>query len=459
MDQALEAGSGYVDEYKAAFDVLPPLTSLQMQKVSDLKDGKVNFPARASDSLVGKGVHLRPQESSLGPAGQLACPAQPRASGVWRGVLEGQTPSAAANRAAPVLLGVVALDVCGVLANTALSGSSLHFLPGALLEEAERQRRLAAAKELSRGDIQAHVKVFKLAGRVGQVLSHSAELFLYGDDAGTFEAILRLQPLIHVTREAHFQVAREGPLGAIHEVWSEVAMVELPRLFQLSITHATSAVGIPKQQFLVEEEDEILVINAWQRDEDEISKSLTAISLEQLLWCETLRALAETPPCAEEAVPAARLSLADEGVTTYEELLDSPNEEGAGVPREDAPRLASLAFLRQYVNRPVLEEELLPRLLPNQRGVVRVFSAQLDEHEGTSPLKGLRPPKPKTLDDLFSENPDFRKPSHYATGIDENDPDRGDPLIPYDLTSVLLLCETSGFLLAFHCLQAKDPST
>ena len=28
--------------------------------------------------------------------------------------LQGQTPSAAANRAAPVLLGVVALDVCGV---------------------------------------------------------------------------------------------------------------------------------------------------------------------------------------------------------------------------------------------------------------------------------------------------------------------------------------------------------
>jgi len=30
------------------------------------------FLSQASDSLVGKGVHLRPQESSLGPAGQLA---------------------------------------------------------------------------------------------------------------------------------------------------------------------------------------------------------------------------------------------------------------------------------------------------------------------------------------------------------------------------------------------------
>ena len=30
------------------------------------------FLSQASDSLVGQGVHLRPQESSLGPAGQLA---------------------------------------------------------------------------------------------------------------------------------------------------------------------------------------------------------------------------------------------------------------------------------------------------------------------------------------------------------------------------------------------------
>jgi len=357
------------------------------------------------------------------------------------------------------LLGAVALDACGVLANTALSESSLHFLPAALLEEAERKSRIAAAKELSQGDIQSDVKVFTLAGQVGQVLSHSAQLFLHAADApGKFDAILQLQPLHHVTREALFHVHREGPLGAIHEVWTEVPMVELPRLFQLSITHSTSAVGIPKHQFLVEEEEEVLVINAWQREEDGAAQSSNAVSFEQLLWCETLRALAETPPCAEESVPAARVSLADEGVTTYEELLDSPSEEGAGVPREDAARLASLAFLRQYVSRSLLEEELLPRLLPNGRGVVRVFSAQLDEREGASPLKGLRPPKPKTLDDLFSETPDFRKPSHYATGIDDNYPGgHEDPLIMYDLTSVLLLCETTGFLLAFHCLQAKDP--
>lgn len=318
-----------------------------------------------------------------------------------------------------------------------------------------------AAKELAHGDVQGDVKGFALAGQSGQVLSHSGELFLHPEAPGKFEALLRLQPLSHVTREAHFQVDREGPLGAIREVWSEVPMVELPRLFQLSITHATSAVGVPKQPFLVEEEDEVLVINAWQRHEESTNggtstpSSLSAISLEQLLWCETLRALAEMPPCAEESVPAARVKLVDEGVASYEELLDSPSEEGSGVPQEDAPRLASLAFLRQYVSRPLLEEELLPRLLPTARGVVRVFSAELAEREGASPLKGLKPPRPKTLDDLFSDEPDFRKPSYYASGIDEEGHD--DPFLRYELTSVLLLCESSGFILAFHCLQAKDP--
>ncbi|CAJ1386366.1 unnamed protein product [Effrenium voratum] len=209
------------------------------------------------------------------------------------------------------------------------------------------------------------------------------------------------------------------------------------------------------------EDEEVLVINAWHRLEAVTidDPSPEAISQEQLLWCETLRALSETPPCAEASVPAARVILADEGVASYEELLDSPSEEGSGVPKEDAARLASLAFLRQYASRAILEEELLPRLLPTGRGTVRVFSAELADSEGgASPLQGLQPPRPKTLDDLFCEEPDFRKPSHFATGIDENFPGgHEDPLLGYDLTSVLLLGEESGFLLAFHCLQAKDP--
>ena len=59
------------------------------------------------------------------------------------------------------------------------------------------------------------------------------------------------------------------------------------------------------------------------------------------------------------------------------------------MPREDAPRLASLAFLRQYVCRAVMDEELLPRLLPDGRGVVRVFSAQLEE-QGASGFKDMK---------------------------------------------------------------------
>ncbi|CAE7664821.1 unnamed protein product [Symbiodinium sp. CCMP2456] len=203
------------------------------------------------------------------------------------------------------------------------------------------------------------------------------------------------------------------------------------------------------------------MINSWQREDPDSGRCGVAedpITLEQLLWVETIHALSDTAPCAEVPVPALRLKLFDEGVASAEDLLDGPSELGAGVPPDEAPRLASLAFLRQYATRAVLQEELLPRLLPNG-GTFRVFSAELTACEG-SPLKSLRPPKPRSLDDLFSDSPDFRKPSHFACGVDDENFPEGkeeDPLVRYDLTSVILLGETSGFLLAFHCLQARDP--
>ncbi|CAJ1426250.1 unnamed protein product [Effrenium voratum] len=343
----------------AVFDVLPPVTSVQ-KKVSEVKDVRVSFPSRVGDVLSCDGVQLRPASSGLGPAGRLACASQPRAAGVWRGSVQAASAHAAATRAAAALLGAVALDPCGVLANCALASSALHFLPS-LLEEPARQRRRTAGQELA-GDSEEirsqDVKVFVLAGGTGQVLSHCVQLFLYG--SGSYEALLRLQPLNHVPdgREPSFQVDRQTPLGANREVWCELAMVELPRLFQLSMS-GQGAVAVPGKEFLVEEDEEVLVINAWHRLEAVTidDPSPEAISQEQLLWCETLRALSETPPCAEASVPAARVILADEGVASYEELLDSPSEEGSGVPKEDAARLASLAFLRQYASRAILEEE------------------------------------------------------------------------------------------------------
>ncbi|CAE7342365.1 unnamed protein product [Symbiodinium pilosum] len=441
---------------------------------------KVTTLEVSGDILHAEKVKLCPHRGNLGHEGRVACPSQPRAAGVWRGSVEAQTPAAAAAKVVLLLPGRVALDACGSLADTALSCSSLHFLPSTLLEDDVRHRRAVAAQELgtAAGDDVAcgccdrsnllpmnrrDVKVFVLAGQLGQVLSHHAELFLLARGQGHFEALLCLVPLAHSNRAARFAVARETPLGVLREVWQETAMVELPRLFQLSVRHGGTGLALPgKEAFLVQEDDELLVINAWHREEaDSESQDLPkdSLTLEQLLWVETIRALADTTPCAEVPVPALRLKLSDEGVASAEDLLDGP-ENGGGVPPEEAPRLASLAFLRQYATRTVLQEELLPRLLPSGAGTFRVFSAELVTHEGGSPLKSLRPPKPRSLDDLFSDAPDFRKPSYFACGVDDENFPEGkeeDPLMRYDLTSVVLLCEVSGFVLGFHCLQAHDP--
>merc|ERR1719201_2086002 len=102
--------------------------------------------------------------------------------------------------------------------------------------------------------------------------------------------------------------------------------------------------------------------------------SREALLFEQLLWYTTVVALSEASPCAEAAVPMQRVELSDEGIATKEELLGEIAEHD--VPKEDAPRLASLVFLWQFVNQEVIEEEVLPRLLPAS-GSLRIFSAQL----------------------------------------------------------------------------------
>ncbi|CAJ1461273.1 unnamed protein product [Effrenium voratum] len=101
------------------------------------------------DVLSCDGVQLRPASSGLGPAGRLACASQPRAAGVWRGSVQAASAHAAANRAAAALLGAVALDPCGVLANCALASSALHFLPS-LLEARSSGSRAGAPEKKNR---------------------------------------------------------------------------------------------------------------------------------------------------------------------------------------------------------------------------------------------------------------------------------------------------------------------
>jgi len=442
------------EEDDAAADVLPPLSNIQIMP----KASKVNFPARvgpASNCFEGPGVRLQPHQCALGPAGLQACAAETRATGFWRGSIEvdpkaERLPAAAAARLAPLLAGAVGLDVCGVFADSGVSAASFSFFPAA--EDQEKQLK-SVAEEL--GASSSRIRSFSLSALPGQVLSHSAFLWLCPSSEGTFEALLQLQPLVHVpaSRESLFAVARDGPLGATKEVWREVAIAEFPRLARIMVsgTAAPGTLSMPRDGYLVEEEDEILVINAWQREDPQggTAPATDALSLEQLLWCDMLRALSETSPCAEAAVPAARLRIQDEGIATKDDLLEKPQESS----EDDAARLSSLAFLRQYADRAILEDEVLPRLGSS----VRIFSAELAAPDESAPaLTAMKAPKAKTIDDLFIDDADFRKPSSFASGFDATEKD-ADPLQRHELTSVFLLSETSGFVLAFHCLQAVDP--
>lgn len=301
----------------------------------------------------------------------------------------------------------------------------------------------------------------RLAGQCGQLLSHAAELWMAPLASGGFEALLRLAPLVH-GQGGWLRLARAGPLGWAGEVWGEVPMVELPCLFRLTLARSHNSAVASAEPFLVMEEEETLAIHCWQRKcvegEEGSTEALMPsfkidpVGMEQLIWCDTVAALAEMPPCAEAPVPAARLRLADEGLASRGELLSAPGESPHGVPQVDAPRLASLAFLRQYVECDVLEEEVLPRLFPSGGGMVRVLSAELappiQAHDGRSvaPTAG----QPGSLDELFGESCDFRAPALWAAGHE-------DPLMHHELTSVFLLNEHVGIMLAFHCLEASDP--
>eukprot|EP00933_Yihiella_yeosuensis_P034277 TRINITY_DN27788_c0_g1_i1.p1 TRINITY_DN27788_c0_g1~~TRINITY_DN27788_c0_g1_i1.p1 ORF type:complete len:458 (-),score=88.90 TRINITY_DN27788_c0_g1_i1:545-1918(-) len=430
---------------------------------------KADFPSRVGstgDRFEGEGVCLRPHKCDLGEAGSFPCAKRAGASGVWRGSIEASDsrPGAAAatSRLAPLLVEAVGLDGCGTLVEVGLSASSLRFLPSSGDEKDELSKATSTVEAVFDSK---KISAFHLAGLHGQVLTHAADLWLCETSEGKFESLLRLRPLNHAPpgQSSRMSILRPGPVADMKEAWCEVPMIELPRLFRIMTCGDASAGTLAKndsERYLVEEDEEILVINAWRRESPEEAAPLTTDSLssEGFLWFDTIRALAETAPCSEAAVPAARLRLSDEGIVTWEDILEGPEHEGAGVPEEDAPRLASLAFLKQYADRGVLEEEVLPRLLPEKNGIVRVFSASLANVDKSSPtLTAPRAARPKTIDEIFNDEADFRKPPRWASSDDAGLPQAEDPLARHELTSVLLFSEKSGFLLAFHCLQAIDP--
>jgi len=406
------------------------------------------------NSFIEDGVCLRPFACALSSAGRH--PTQVgsgRSSGAWRGSLSGGDAIAAASRLVPLLAGIVQLDGCGTLAEASLSASSLQFVKPAQWEEEDEAN--AKAEEILAGA----ASKLKLVGQCGQILTHSVKLWLTRHSGNEFDALLVLQPLQRHSAKApstSFHIARPSPMGLVTQRWEEVALIELPRLLRLtmdaSADRRTAAMSQSEPKFLVDEEEEIVKISCWQRTEGVPAKPASgeAVSIEQLLWYSIVASLSETSPCAEAAVPMQRVELSDEGIATREELLGEVPEHD--VPKEDAPRLASLVFLRQFVNQEVIEEEVLPRLLPAS-GSLRIFSAQLIAI-ASQPAIGqfASQNKPKSLDDLFSDDLDFRAPSPWASqGKDE------DPLRHHELTSVFLVNESGGFALCFHCLQGVDP--
>jgi len=398
---------------------------------------------------------LRPAACALASAGKQPAKVGARASGAWRGSIADDDAIGAASRLAPLLASIVQLDGCGTFADADLSGSSLRFRRLAQWEEDEEACGKAA--EVLGGKVTA----LRLAGNLGQILTHSGDLWLRSSGT-TFDALLVLRPLQRAStgRARSFAIGRPGPMGFIEQRWEEVALIELPRLMRLTMDDSTdrraaALVKVDPGKFLVDEEEDIIKICCWQRVAGDGSippaASPEAMTLEQLQWYNTIAALGETSPCAEAAVPMKRVELVDEGIGSREELLGEFAQHD--VPKEDAPRLASVTFLRQFVDHEVMLEEVLPRLFPTN-GTMRVISAGLAAKASLAKPHGQASSgsKPKTLDDLFSDDLDFRKPSPWAAKSVEED-----PLAHHELTSVHLLNDSSGFLLSFHCLQGVDP--
>eukprot|EP00443_Scrippsiella_acuminata_P107923 CAMPEP_0115600064 /NCGR_PEP_ID=MMETSP0272-20121206/14704_1 /TAXON_ID=71861 /ORGANISM="Scrippsiella trochoidea, Strain CCMP3099" /LENGTH=470 /DNA_ID=CAMNT_0003035513 /DNA_START=26 /DNA_END=1435 /DNA_ORIENTATION=- len=453
------------------------LQSLAHIEVKKIGRG-VDFPPRgasAGDSLSGEGILLRPHSCSLGSAGRQPASVGDRAQGIWRGIIHGSRHGGivdAVARVVPLLAGTLQLECGGTLACAALDVSALRFVDddhGTGDERPEDADAVAMAMSDGAATSSQPARFFRLAGQLGQVLSHDVHLWIAHSSTGSaddFDVLLRLQPCPRRSSGdlTSIPILQFGPLGVRCESWEEVPMIECPRLLRLMMGES-AAIRPATERYLVEEPEEILVIRCWRRREvcevegasADVKHAGDGISLEQLLWLDVLAALSETKPCEEEPVPAARVKLADEGLATRAEILGDVS--GDGAPAADGARLASLAFLRQYVQMQVLREEVLPKLLPEGTGSgsVRIFSAELTE--SCSMLEPKKPvannvSRPRTLDALFDDNVDFRRPGPWASTDVTEDPD---PLHLHELTSVLLLNDRTGFMLGFHCLQAADP--
>lgn len=397
----------------------------------------ISFPDRVpenSDLWSSNGERLTAFACALGPAGCRLGPGP--TAGVWRGTMAGDSTKDIAVGISPILAGgIVSLHTCGTVASTGLAAGALRWLKLSGVDAGKTAEDEAEAAKVILG---GSCDVFRLAGRQGQVLTHTGDLWAW-KDAGRVHVLLRLKPLsLDLEAGRSVKISRSGPMGCIEETWTEVPLINLPHVLRATMVGTSDVEGSG------------LVVQCWCREEGATSSpgSSSALELDQLLWCNSLRGLADTPQCQLEAAPANRIRLCNEGSISQDQLVTAfPEVESDDKDAES--RAACLACLRKYIPLEGLREDVVPRLFTEGMGQARLVSAKFAEAEATQPQLSKRTSKKiKSVDDLFGADGDFLGP---AASFDSAPKD--DPFKMTEFTSVHLVNEKIGFLLSLTCLQ------
>jgi hypothetical protein len=222
----------------------------------------------------------------------------------------------------------------------------------------------------------------------------------------------------------------------MEEVWKEVPLINLPHVLRATMVGTSDVEGSG------------LVVQCWCREEGTPPcPDSPALEIEQLLWCNSLRGLADTPQCQLEAAPAGRIRLRTEGSISQEELLAAVLPEAALDDKDSESLLACLAILRKYIPMAGLREDVAPRLFFEGGGQSRLVSGKFAAAEAAAKESKRSSKKIKSVDDLFADDGGFLAPASFDSAP------KDDPFKLTELTSVHLVNEKLGFLFSLTCLQ------
>lgn len=395
----------------------------------------VSFPDRVaenSDIWSSNGERMTPFACTLGPAGCRL--GREPVAGVWRGTIAGDSTDDAGTGLTPVLAGgMVCLHACGTVASTGLAEGALRWLKQSATDLSKTAENEAeTAKVILGGPCQQ----FRLAGRPGQVLTHDVDLWACKDQS-KMQVLLRLQPLPKdFCKGGTMQIKRNGPMGPVEEVWQELPLINFPHILRATMMGTSDVEGSG------------LVVQCWCRDDKAPSSpGSSALELDQLLWCNSLCGLADTPQCQLEAAPAGRIRLCNEGSVSQDELVASVPEADT-VDKETESRLACLATLRKHIPLAGLQEDVLPRLFSEGGGgQARLLSATFAAAEAAAKECKRSSKKIKSVDDLFADDGGFLAPMSFDSAP------KDDPFKMTEFASVHLVNEKIGFVFSLSCLQ------